>query len=1000
MENKVMRAQQILTKNLAEPSMYSTVRCYAAIKALYGIMQKTSWKYPSAAWKHNADAICSRVGGQVFSQNFTDSKRFFNDFAEIYDLLSQMGPDDFFLHFMPGFIAQPSRTFEILNNLNIRYPEFFPLSILYAKESHLSPELRKKPPRFIMPIFGSEVIWNTFANAVNSYPYSYTRRKYTSAMAVVDIFKKHNCNNIEFMASVYNLVRAELFNNQFIGRKLHLQRSVNDAAASIRKNTLDLLGTDAAVNEAAARIGKIASPIDFLEVALIDPDNDDCKIEHDFIYTKFIEHQYFKDSDHILIINAAPSFILKYSNTQLMPRTTFVMGGPNVAEAIRHQFGDAIFLTLKELEESETSSFNKILFFSRGMHSEERSDLLRCLSAYCAKDARICAIIPSELATWNDPKASPLASLSIEQIDLLPKTTFNSAPKKKVVVYASLSAVKTILLSRYAFTTDSRERLEMVESGHVTRDMLKGNFSIYDVLKKANSPQGENVPKRNPPSSYAFTKDINFWYVRRNGAKHSTIEAYVCTLPTHEQIKRKKIVRGKKIPESSVSISTLKSQEEIDNWFENILPYQKCIHENTLKAYKGTSAESLSFKTLWYLQLDLKNIQYSETFEDELLLVSSEVGASCYGEKEAFLRAMNAFCDGMSTTAKLKYWYIVRRICAAVASKNIVIADNIASKPIRELRKQEDGHISEVKDALAVRSFSAEQEIKLLSFLNEKIVAFPEYLGVLIRFYTGLTPNVVSALTWKDLKKIPHVNCYQLYISKQHRNDSAKPVPFQNAEDYRCIPICSALSTALLARKKRISQEADLAGKIDELQIIASDKQLSCEDPKRITPRHIHALSRKTLGALNMEDQIVDLPDGRNGTQETNLASVTRDIFRSNFKYHTNFTCGFTNAESRYVLGLAQETAYARNYCDYLNDFCQYTMYTKLCRWTAMHEASLQPAMAQTGCVSESKSLIMPNRSAILLMEVSLDNNTTIILESHHGMDVHASRIMTKGGQP
>ena len=997
MDNQFKMVQKILTKNLPEASPQAIIRCYAAMQTLHSTMQRSSWRYPSAAWKHTEDSICNRVGGRFFSPHFSDSENFFLHFTTLYDCLSEMKPEDFFLHFLPDFIAQPFHTFEILNSLNIRYPEFVPLSILYAKEAHLNSELQKSMPRYIRSIFGNGDVWNSFFNAVNSYPYSYKRPLYTSAMTVVDIFKTHNCDDVEFMASVYNLVRSELFNNQFIGRKMHLQRSVNDAAAYIRKNNLDLLGTDAAINKAAERIGRINLPTDFLEVALIDPAHDDCKIEQDFIFIKFVEQQHFGDDDQILIINASPSFILKYSKTSLMSRSSFAMGGPNVAETLRHQFADAAFLTFDELKQSKTDTYQKILFFSRGIHPDRITSILQDIPSLCTKEARIYAVIPSDLATWKNAKSSPLSAFSLEQIDLLPKTTFRSIPKKKVLLQASLSPTKTVRLSRYAFSADGQKRLEMIESGHVPNTMLTGDCSIYDVLNKANSPQSQNAQKRNPPSAYAYTQDINFWYIKKHGAKFSAIEAYVCTLPTHEQIKRKKVVRGKKIPESSVSISTLRTQEQIDNWFDNILPYQKCIHESTKKSFKGVSADSLSFKTLWYLQLRIEDIMYSETFDDERALVSSEVGSTCYGDKESFIRAMDTFCEGMSTTSKLTYWYIVRRICTDVGKTGVVINDNIAIKPIRELRKQDDGHIGEVKDALAIRSFSLEQEMQLLKYLNDQIAVSPEHLGVLIRFYTGLTPNVVSALTWKDLKKLPHINCYQLCISKQYQNDSTSPVPFQNAEDYRCIPICSALSAALLARKKQISQMEHLPDKINEFQIIATDKQLSGETSSCITPRHIHTLSRKVLDTLNMADQIVDLPNGKNGTQETNLASVTRDIFRSNFKYRANLTCGFTDAEIRYVLGLAQETAFARNYCDYLNDICQYTMYTKLCRWTAIHELPYQSVAAQTGSIAGYRSFSMPNYSGILLLEIPSDNNISITLESQHGLDIHASLILSKG---
>lgn len=995
MNQQVKTITTVLAKLITESSSKAMIRCYAAMVSLHSIVQNSSWKYAYAAWDHNKDSICSRIGDPVFSANASTSKSFIEDFTQVYNTLSEMTTEDFFLQYIPQYVAQPSQAFSILKDLNIRVPEYVPLSILYAKESCLDPELHKTPPKYISAIFRDKEIWNTFYNCVNSYPFSSTRRKYTSAMAVVDIFKAHNCSDTEYMTSVYNLVRDKLYNKQFKGRKKRLQVQVSDAAAYIRKSKMDLLGTDAAINEAAERIGMIAKPTDFLEVALIQPDCDDCKIEHDFIFTKFSEQQFFSDNHRILIINASPSFILKYSKTRLMPQTSFLVSGPNVAYALSQEFSDAEFFEFEAIDNLKADEYHKVLYFSRGHHSEQIASIFRLLPSLCAKDARIYAVLPSELLTWSDPRSSILTSYTLDQIDLLPKTTFRSAPKKKVLLHASLSSQKMIQLCRYAFTVSDPPRLELVENLFVSRKMLTGKYSIYDVVSKAASPQGKNTPKRNAPNSYAYTSDINFWYVQKHSAEVSSIEAYVCTLPTPQQIKRKKIVRGKKIQGSSVTVSTLTTQEELENWLETVLPYKKRIHDSVKKAFKNTHADTLSFKTLWYLQLDVSNILYSESYEDELALVSSEVGSICYGDTKEFLRAMETFCEEMSTTAKLKYWYLIRKICTSIAKAGITITKNIADKPIRDLRKKDDGHIGEVKEALAVRSFSPEQELQLLRILEERIAASPEYLSVLIRFYTGLTPNIVSALTWKDLRKLPHINCYQLCITKQYQNDSSTPIPFQNAEDYRCVPISDALSAALIARKNQILQK-DLPKKIAEYQLIATDSQLSDKDPKCITPRRVHTLSRKVLDALNMADQIVDLPNSKNGTHETNLAAVTRDIFRSNFKYRANITCGFTNAELRYVLGLSQETAFARNYCDYLNDFCQYTMGVKLSRWTAMHEASRQSIMAQSGSMLGSKSFTTSNQTASLLLDIPSHGSTSVTLECQHGSDIHASLVLEK----
>ena len=86
---------------------------------------------------------------------------------------------------------------------------------------------------------------------------------------------------------------------------------------------------------------------------------------------------------------------------------------------------------------------------------------------------------------------------------------------------------------------------------------------------------------------------------------------------------------------------------------------------------------------------------------------------------------------------------------------------------------------------------------------------------------------------------------------------------------------------------------------------------------------------------IGIEDNCITTSDEK-GVIETNLSDYHGDIFRSNFKYRANYTCGFTEAEACYVLGLRQSSPFGKNYCDFTNDLAQFVIYQKLCRWEAM----------------------------------------------------------------
>ena len=295
---------------------------------------------------------------------------------------------------------------------------------------------------------------------------------------------------------------------------------------------------------------------------------------------------------------------------------------------------------------------------------------------------------------------------------------------------------------------------------------------------------------------------------------------------------------------------------------------------------------------------------------------------------------MRAFQAATGHEELLPYWARLGHLLAAALRNGEIRKNPVEQILEREKKQQSKKDIAELKNALAKRSFRTDEESLLLKMLHLDTGDNAEHLAVVIRFFTGIEANIVSALTWRDIYHIPVVGIDQFRIYRQFDNITAKIHPFDSPSSYRRIPIAPTLKAALDARRNYLIKNLHIE-KIHDLQIVAPDPYVIDVTKPQIVPRTINKWSQKAVQRIGIEDNCITTSDEK-GVIETNLSDYHGDIFRSNFKYRANYTCGFTEAEACYVLGLRQSSPFGKNYCDFTNDLAQFVIYQKLCRWEAM----------------------------------------------------------------
>lgn len=1024
---EIQRLRTKLTK-MTTNQPFDLIKCYAVVQLVARCVSEGGWKYPHAAFKNekNSAQILGKLQFSNFNRNFFDSPDYMNDFSEIYDMLQAMSLKDFMREFLPDYITQPDCAFDILEK--VRYIEYRCLALILAKMDWLNSigdsfDYESYSEK-VRSIFTKEE-WVRLDYAVNCYRLDYSSTVKKAAHDANMIFVGYNCP-AEYQIALYGDVREKLVGS-WTGKRRSWQNYISNGAHYIRKINglnpkIDALDMDRAINKAAERIGNIEVATDFLQAVLVDSSNNDSKVENGFVLPKFLGR--LSDNDTIAIINPSPDFLCQYPE-RFMAHTTFVVPYEPMAWVLSNQFLTATFIPYKDFgvyadhqigaPTDEIREFSKVLMFTRQLSGDQINSLgLRAYNAI-KEDGTFFAALPAEYVAGETVQSMFNALFTLKKIDLLPQRAFKSAPKKKVYVEAAILAEEAqiqITDHEYFYGADGKTYLKkgLEEPVLVFSEMLRTPKSIYTVYREQiSSRPAEN---RKHPHSSAFTPEIYFWYTVSTSSSKTfghKVEAYTCYLPTDAQRKRQLFGRGNKVKGAYASVSRFNDQDDIDDWLENTLPFKPSIHRGVLEAFKKGEGRRLlddghiALKTLWYLQLDVDKMADSPQTNAEKDLFFSSVGSLCLdAEPEIFAEEMETFCADKTIEETAMYWNILCRVIA-FAVKNGYLADNPVEEYASSFREKRDAAITAVRAALMKKTFRIEEERSLLDYLFTVIPGKGEYISVLIRFFTGLEPNIVSALTWGDIHAVAYTGIYQFWIYRQFKNNGEDPVPLEYSEDYRRLPIVPTLSEKLRERLDDIKKKTGLTEKeLRKVQIIAKDDQLqNMETAKKVTPRNINNMSKKAVGAIGIQDIIVDLPDmdEENGTKETNLASYRGDIFRSNLRYRA-IECGFTESEIQYFLGLRQTSPFGKNYCDYLNSFSQLAMYQKLCRWP-MASGNCEEIRPRRNDVNFPCEVSLPSAGTSAIFEIPVDRQTgllTIHIEGEHGFHVQMGLVDNEEG--
>ena len=790
----------------------------------------------------------------------------------------------------------------------------------------------------------------------------------------------------------------------------------------------------------------------------------DVTLENGLVYHHFTSSLGLSSDERILCLYPSPYFIRKWINDPKMVNrsVTFVMREKSLCDLVKSHFADdsntdapsgTLVISAEDILNQQSTvnlKYSKVLFFATNVSASDQIEWLQFIKTHsCQHHTEISVLLSSyEFEKAYSPFSSELDDphLKIVAISLIPQGINNSTrPRRKLFlncVYAPDVLFDTATLetevSTYTLNTDLKtQALSVKPDAHVMIhqfDLVDLNKSIRELFRKELLTRHAFGRKKTAPFSFEITPDILGWCSKsypKNNAARPRLEVYVCSPADSKKRDRGYMDRGVMIHGTRKRVTRF-SDNEILSWLEDEYPYTIVqprssvknddigpfaelkpivnIRDEIISEYTPRlKGENIAIKTLWYLYPYLKDY-YSGV--DYLMLTHmakhTEIG-QIYVDDLTIEQCDEWLPRIYPNESDSSLWHRVEILNLAL-NKAVELGHCAHNEiaPILISQKQQDKYFRQVRASLVKKHLTEEELLKLYTFLKNKIKNEEklEYLGVLIRFMTGLESNIVCALKWSDLRYVSDYGFSTLVITRQVSNDGKCYAPFDAIEDYLQFPCSALLQEYLDFCKEQLEKVVSKWSRVEKIPIVKVKEDLANPDTRYncFAPKALDKLCREAVRSVGINERIITLPTMDNGTKETNLNQYGGNFFRENFRYWTINHCKLINDELAYLIRNKPETTFGRYYCDFLNDASQFVLYKKLFRLDAL--LSSTPAQAKRIIFNDRYCLsvdFLNNRSTPACVEAVVtradsSDEINITISSAHGVKTYISILESEEG--
>lgn len=749
----------------------------------------------------------------------------------------------------------------------------------------------------------------------------------------------------------------------------------------------------------------------------------DVNIENQFIFRLLISHMLSFDSvsgDYV-IIGASPFLVKKISKYQELlkkVKITFVCRNEDIRDIMNIQFKNPdfsgitreeyTFISLREFEETLSQEgayrYSESVIFANEIGEGESKLLLDRVFEKINDNQQF--LIASSDAMMNNivNVSSKYDNALLDNILIMPSGIDKSKTHKMIICSINGSTNqekdKNKVNIRQAFLANTKNDIQQmaISSKKAVADINDIEYGIslrklYDNIINEHAKK----QKRNPKRIYEFSPEINISFNASGGENEDKVRVQAYIYEPVVCINEGVYFLGKgNVLEESKKAARI-NPTDLERWLTDVYPFSSPSNKNGIrnvisKAYREVYKEikeegqiAISVRTFWYIFEEIdERLSTSESVSLKQMALGriGELNIVTATAQEYETLLLNCYPND-TETQKLSKLNILS-VLLDFACESGFARVNTIDEAIQE--GASENKIYTIRKNLVKRTLSANEFVKaedeILKLIEEGKL---EYVALLIKLYTGIETNIVSALIWDDFIKNREYDFYQLQVYRQTQNDGKSYRDLQNKNKIRLVPCTAALANVLVKMLDEVKKEYPQDYKRRHIVPVVEGADYDICFP----PRNISKMCRNILKTIGIDDEIIIVPDNDKGTVETNLTRYCGDILRTNFEYYARTVAAMNIDEICYLMGNEPKTVIGKNYVSLIDDPLQYIMHIKMQRmYGVLHKSSRHLSVELTGAV-KSYNVSLQN-DEVLLCRIKKSNpedeKEEITISSKHGI--------------
>lgn len=414
---------------------------------------------------------------------------------------------------------------------------------------------------------------------------------------------------------------------------------------------------------------------------------------------------------------------------------------------------------------------------------------------------------------------------------------------------------------------------------------------------------------------------------QRNNAKTIMYSPEIAIVYSAAPIDKSGYVRGKayirerfsfnKIKESEASFRCM--PEKVEKWIlekylkktikkkdsGEIVSIKELIKKEVLQVY---SNKPISFRTLYFIVDDI-----DEYFNKRSLTMLKKVLQGEIGELVFAYTSLPEIAEQISdeyTDAEKSEILESLVVLSSIGAENGFMSEESIKKHIQDLNVYKIGR-NNLSRLLSRRSFDAQTAKIVMKKIREEVRQDETLsMGVMLRLLTGIEPEALCALRYRDLT----VDCegnISLVINKLVSLDGREVIPVRRTQQARIIPLPKNVSKLLI--NKIVNVKKEYQGDMNDLPVFSQKKEIHIN----ISPVDLKEYSKKILEGVGIEDAYMPIVNTKKQTKFINLSELSVDVFRGTISLWGRRKANMFSDEVNFLLGLERKTTAGKHYIDF-----------------------------------------------------------------------------------